>query len=305
MAGVPIIVHTYHGHVFHGYFGTLRTKGFLAIERILGWFSTRVIAISDSQFRDLCLEYRVAPQKKFVIIYNGFDLERFSRANRDEARKILGLLPGDFVVVWAGRMVPIKDMQLLAEVIRRAAAKQKRICFLVVGYGTEKLRFESLIRGCNNVKVLAWRQDMVPIWSAADAAIVTSYNEGTPAVLIEAMAAGRPFVSTKVGGVTDLAVGPLEELPDGMGHKAANGFLTSRSPEAFLYCLDQIANNPLAASQMASAGRAFVLSRFSSDRLIQEMTMLYHTLLRGKGGRFVSSDFQERSRRAPRIEGAM
>jgi glycosyltransferase involved in cell wall biosynthesis len=279
LAGVPVIVHTYHGHVFDGYFSPLKSKLYLAIERFLGRLTTRVIAISTSQNNDLCAKYRIVPAEKLSVIYNGFELACGVRADREEIRKELGIGGDDFVVVWAGRLAPIKDVGLLAQVIRKAFEKHSRAHFLIVGDGTEKAILESMIKGCPNVQLLGWRQDMAAIWSAADLALLTSRNEGTPTALIEAMAAGRPFVATNVGAVQDLAVAPLLDLPDGVGHKAANGFLTSRTAEALLYCIEQTAKDPEAAKQMASVGRAFVLDTFSADRLVHEMSVLYRTLL--------------------------
>ena len=279
LAGVPVIVHTYHGNVFQGYFGPIRNRIYLAVERMLGQLSTRVIAISESQQQEICMKYHVVPRRKICVIHNGFELEHFAQGSREEARRKFGLKTDDFVVVWVGRMVPVKDVQLLAQVIRRAAEKQSHIHFLVVGDGEEKKELESLVRGYTNVRLLGWRHDMEQIWSAADVAFLTSRNEGTPTALIEAMAAGLPFVATHVGGVQDLAAGPLHELPNGMGFRAANGFLNSRVPEVLLDCIEQIAKEPEAARQMASVGRAFALDRFSIQRLVEEMNLLYQTLL--------------------------
>ena len=280
LAGVPVIVHTYHGNVFQGYFGPLRNRIYLAVERMLGHLSTQVIAISESQQQEICMKYHAVPRRKICVIHNGFELEHFAQGSREETRRKFGLKTDDFVVVWVGRMVPVKDVQLLAQVIRRAAEKQSNIHFLVVGDGEEKKELESLVRGCTNVRLLGWRHDMEQVWSAADVALLTSRNEGTPTALIEAMAAGLPFVATHVGGVQDLAAGPLHELPNGMGFRAANGFfLNSRVPDILLDCIEQVAKEPDAARQMASVGRAFALDRFSIQRLVEEMTLLYQTLL--------------------------
>lgn len=279
VAGVPIIAHTYHGHVFKEYFGAFKTKVYLAIERMLGHVSTQVIAVSESQQEEICSEYRVVPQKKISVIHNGFELENFSRGCREEARRKLGLAPSDFVAVWAGRMVPVKDVQLLGEVIRKAAEGQSKIYFLVVGDGEQKGELESQIRGCANVRLLGWRRDIEQIWAAADVALLTSRNEGTPTALIEAMAAGLPFVATNVGGVRDLAAGTLCELPNDMGYRAANGYLSSRSLESLLYGIEQLAKDPQMSKEMGLIGRAFALEKFSVVRLVEEMTSLYQRLI--------------------------
>src|SRR5207245_2492062 len=132
VAGVPAIVHTYHGNIFHGYFGPLTGRIYLAIEQVLGRLSTKVIAISESQQEEICSKYRVVPRGKVSVIPNGFQLDHFSKGCREEARKEFGLKDDDFVAVWAGRMVAVKDVELLAEVIQRASGKQSKIHFLVV-----------------------------------------------------------------------------------------------------------------------------------------------------------------------------
>lgn len=284
LARVPVIVHTYHGHVFHGYFNRATTRMFLSIERFLGTISTRIIAISESQWQDLALKYRVAVPEKISIIQNGFDLTRFSQGSREEARASLGIAADEFVVSWAARLAPVKDVELLASVVKKAAENQRRFRFLVVGDGTERAKLESLTADCNNIHLLGWRTDMETIWRASDAALLTSLNEGTPTALIEAMAARVPFVATNVGGVQDVAVGELKSLPNEMGMQAANGFLAARTTEALMYCLEMLAGNHELGRQLGDTGYTFVTERFSTSRLIAELTALYQGLLEGKGG---------------------
>jgi glycosyltransferase involved in cell wall biosynthesis len=278
LAGVPVILHTYHGHVFKDYFSPWKSKLFLYIERVLGLLTTQVIAISQSQFYDLGYKYKVVPPEKISVIQNGFELGWGNAVDREASRKQLGIAAGDYVVVWAGRMAPIKDVPLLVRVIQRAYEQKRKACFLVAGDGTEKADLESMTAS-PNARLLGWRHDMDQIWAAADAALLTSINEGTPTVLIEAMAAGLPFVATHVGAVQDLAVEPLSELPGHMGLQAANGFLAARTPEALLYCIEKLETDPQLAARMASIGRAFALTGFSADRFVEEITGLYHTLL--------------------------
>jgi len=278
LAGVPVIVHTYHGHVFHSYFSPMKTRLYLAIERILGLLTTQVIAISESQKSELCSKYRVVPAEKVSVIQNGFDFRSFPAEERTKARKELGIGENAFIFAWAGRMAPVKDVGLLGQVIRLAAAKLSNAFFLVVGDGEEKLKLESLVEGCNNVRILGWWRDMDKIWCAADAAILTSRNEGTPTALIEAMAARLPFVATNVGAVQDLAVGPVVALDNAMGERAANGFFVVRTSEALFHCIEELINNRFAARQMGEAGNAFVRRRFPADRLVADMTLLYDKL---------------------------
>jgi glycosyltransferase involved in cell wall biosynthesis len=211
-------------------------------------------------------------------------LGRFSQCNREQARASLGIGRDEFAVVWAARLVPVKDVELLAAVIKKAAESSHKFRFLIVGDGTERARFESLIAGCNNVSLLGWRTDMETVWAAADAALLTSRNEGTPTALIEAMAARVPFVATNVGAVQDIAIAPLQELPDAKGSQAGNGFLTARTAEAIMYCLETLVGDAGLAQQMGEEGHNFVMDRFSTSRLMAELTALYRALLQGKYG---------------------
>jgi glycosyltransferase involved in cell wall biosynthesis len=281
---VPVIVHTYHGNVFSGYFSPSKSRAYLATERLLGRLSSHVIAVSGSQWEEICTKYRVVPHHKASAINNGFDLEGVDAGLREAARAELGFAASDQVVVWAGRMVPVKNVTLLGQIIRIAAQKNPVISFLVVGDGEDRPQLENLIAGCSNARLTGWQKDMKKIWAAADVALLTSRNEGTPTILIEAMAAGVPFVATNVGGVKDLAAGALSAIPNNMGYRAENGFLTEQTPEALLYGITQIVSSTSDAARMASAGQKFVLERFSSDRLLADLRLLYRVLLDSRKG---------------------
>jgi glycosyltransferase involved in cell wall biosynthesis len=279
LAGVPVMVHTYHGHVFHGYFSKRRTRFFLAIERLLAKVTSRIVAISESQRSELSLKYAVAPATKIAVVKNGFHFPEFSQEQRNQARRDFAYQANDFVLVWAGRMAPVKDVQLLAEVVRAAHEAASPARFLVVGDGEERPVLEHLTAGCTNIRLLGWQKDMDLIWQAADAAILTSRNEGTPTALIEAMAAGLPFVSTDVGGVRDLAAGECLPMPLDLGMKAGNGYLTPRQAQALLHAIEEMVADRAQARAMGARGRQFVRERFAASRLVDEMRDLYLELL--------------------------
>ncbi len=280
--GVPVIVHTYHGHVFHSYFSPAKSRFYLGLERLLGRITERIIAISDSQKEELAERYRVAPADKICIVKNGFQLDGVSAQERQAARQAFGFQPSDFVLVWAGRMAPVKDVDLLADVVRAAAAQCTRARFLVVGDGEERSRLQAAVARYPNVQLLGWRRDMEEIWRAADAAILTSRNEGTPTALIEAMAASLPFVATQVGGVPDLSGGEWRPLPEALGFQAANGFLTIRTAAALVYGIAQLVADPALAQTMGASGKSFVSGRFAHGRLVAEISSLYKELLSAK-----------------------
>ena len=283
LAGVPIRVHTYHGNVFQGYFGKTATGLIIAIERLLNKLTTRVIAISDSQAEELAERFRVVRREDIAIVRNGFDLKALTDLDnlRCGARRNLNVNDDELLVVWAGRLVPIKNVPLLLEVVRQTT-RLTRVKFLVVGDGPLRQDITKASHSWGNLQFVGWQKDMKPILSAADIALLTSLNEGTPAFLIEAMAAGKPFISTAVGGVSDLAKPPAKEISSHC-RMAANGFLTSADPEVIVSCIEELAASPDLAREMGAAGRSFVLANYGQDRLAGELTELYQGLLTFSG----------------------
>ena len=283
LAGVPHVVHTYHGNVFRGYFSPAVTRIYIWIERILNHFSERIIAISESQAKELISEYRVAAASKVRVVRTGFDLPPApDEATRNEARCQLGIAEADFVVFWAGRFVPIKNIDLLVNVIEAGRKEAPGMKFLIAGDGPERAKFGRL-KAADNFTLLGWQSDLSRYFAAADAVLLTSINEGTPAMLVEGMAARRPFVTTEVGGVGDLAAGPIIETKKGC-KQAQNGLLVSPDADAevILSCLKQLQRDPLVREAMGKAGRDFVLNRHSSERLLGDISSLYMELLKKK-----------------------
>ena len=279
---VPVRVHTYHGHVFHGYFGPIQTRVWLAIERTLSKVTTRSVVVSESQAKELVDKYKVISRKKVCTIRNGYDLSLFAR--RTDLRKVrnlrreFGFDDSHFVAMWAGRMVPIKNVELLAQIVRQAR-KSPRLRFLVIGDGIDRRKLEYLTEGCSNIRLAGWRKDMHELWAAADVGLVTSRNEGTPSALIEAMASGKAFVATNVGGVADLATPPTEMDRSLSVIRAGNGFLTPPEVSPMLECLEFLAANPDVALAMGNAGRSFALANYSDNRLKNDIENLYFDLL--------------------------
>jgi len=279
---VPVRVHTYHGHVFHGYFGPLQTRIWLAIERTLNKITTRTVVVSESQADGLVEKYKVVSRQKVCTIRNGYDLSLFAcRADVGPARDLrreFGFDDSHFVVLWAGRLVPVKNVELLAQIVRKAQ-RSPRLRFLVVGDGIDRSKLETLTAGCSNIHIAGWRKDMPELWAAADVGLVTSRNEGTPSALIEAMASGKPFVATNVGGVIDLASPPAEVDGCFPVIRAGNGFLTPLEVNPMLDCLEFLAAKPDVALAMGTAGRSFALTNYSDKRLQTDIETLYLDLL--------------------------
>ena len=278
LAGVPCRIHTYHGTVFRGYFGPLATRFFLAIERTLARGTTKLIVVSESQRTELIDHFKVAGPDQVLVLKNGFNLHQLVQngPNASGVRHKYSI-PGDKVLVtWAGRMVPIKGINLLCDVIDAAAGDQ-RIHFLVVGDGPQADVLKRRIKGRSNVTLTGWIKDMSTVWTDTDIALLTSHNEGTPTALIEAMAFGKPFVATDVGAVRDLTTGPTRSFEHGT--ETANGILTSTDPHGLLECIRLLASDSERAAAMGNSGRELVFRNYCCDRLVGDMRKLYHDLL--------------------------
>ena len=285
LAGVPVRVHTFHGHVFAGYFGPWKTKLYLAIERVLAEFTTQIVTVSDGQARELADVYKVAPRHKIAVIRNGFDWKD-SAQPREQALAQLGISPNQTVVLWIGRMVPIKGVRLLADVIR-ASESDPALLFLVAGDGPERNVFEQQTRSFGNVRIIGWQEDVRPLWAACDVALLTSINEGTPTSLIEASFAGKPFVATDAGGTSELVV-DLGLASDGV-RKGKNGFIVENEPATIAGCLGALAKDPALRESMGRAGRTHAQQNWSSERLLDEMKQLYYELAGGSKRRAQSA----------------
>jgi glycosyltransferase involved in cell wall biosynthesis len=269
----PIVVHTFHGHVLRGYFGPLRSLFFRLLERRLASMSTALIAVSP-QVRDDLVALGVAPRERFVVIRLGIELnERVApdQDGRSESRRYLGIPSDRFAVGWIGRMTAVKrtDDVLVAFKRLRDSGVDATLC--MVGDGPERSRLEDRAHELGVVRdtlFLGYQEDVAPFYAAFDALVLPSGNEGTPVSAIEALAAGRPVVATRVGGVPDV-------VRDG-----EDGFLVEAgATDDLAERLGQLARDPNLRERMGAAGRERVLPRYAVDRLVDDVDRLYRALL--------------------------
>ena len=270
-------VHTFHGHVFSGYFTPARTRIFLAVERLLARGTDKIIALSEAQRAELVGACRIGRPGQYAVIPLGLDLERFaaSRALRGSLRRELGLEPEASVITLAGRLAPVKDHRLFLAAARLVLAARPRADFLVVGDGEERPSLEREARTsglADAVRFTGWRDDLDRVYADSDLVVLTSRNEGTPVSLIEASAAGRPIVATAVGGVGDV-------VRDGGSGLLAAG----RDPAEIAALILRLLDDPARAAAMGEEGRRFVLERFTSARLVRDVGELYGRLLEEGG----------------------
>jgi glycosyltransferase involved in cell wall biosynthesis len=273
---VPIIVHTFHGHVLRGYFSRPKEAVFVQAERALARATTRLIAVSE-HVRDELLAMGVGRRERFEVIRLGFDLSSFLRDDRrtGEIRRALGLSPATRTVGIVARLVPIKAHEVFLDMAADVAASHPDVAFLIVGDGEcrEAIEADARRRGLGaKVHFLGWRADVDRVYADLDVVVLTSRNEGSPVALIEAMAAARPVVATRVGGVGELVGdgGLLADVDDARG--LARG-------------VRRLLDDPALAARLGQRGRGRVVPAFSRERLVADIDALYQRLLADRATR--------------------
>jgi glycosyltransferase involved in cell wall biosynthesis len=275
LAGVPVVVHTFHGHVLQGYYSPLKNWLLRRAERGLGLLSDRLVTVSEQVKRDL-VRYHVAGAEKITVIPLGLDLEPFlaGAGQRGKLRRELGLSDGEPLVGIVGRIFPIKNHRLFLEAAARVARELESARFLVVGDGVLRPAMEDYAGAlgiADRVIFTGWRRDLPVIYPDLDVLVVSSDNEGTPVSAIEAMAAGCPVVATRVGGLPDL-------IADG----ETGCLVPPRDPAALAAGILQLLQHPDAARRLGEAAQATVAERFAVKRLCRDVEDLYEELLAGK-----------------------
>jgi glycosyltransferase involved in cell wall biosynthesis len=271
LTGVSIVLHTYHGHVLSRYFGRTRTAFYRGVERALAPLTNCLLAVSESVRRDL-LDLGIGSACRIRVMPLGLELTPLSRdLPRGALRRLLHAPAGAPIIGAVGRLVPIKDMPTFLEAARRVSEAWPQARFVVVGDGEERSALENLCRrlGLGNAVLFSgWMNDMRDVFGDLDLVVNSSLNEGTPVALIEALAARRPVVATRVGGTPDL-------LENGRFGR----LVAPADPEALAQAIVETLRAPEDARARTGEGHAHVLDRYNADRLIDDMDALYRELL--------------------------
>ncbi len=274
-----VLVHTFHGHSLRGYFSPRTNRFYLSVERLLARRTTRLIAVSE-EVRDDLVSLGVAPLQRFEVIAVGFDLSPFSPSADDRGRRRARLraelgIPADLqLITIVARLVQIKRVDRFLRIARQLADRAD-VHFLIVGDGElrEGLHASSEARAlAGRVTWAGFRADMPDVYFASDVVVLTSDNEGTPVSLIEALAAGVPVVSARVGGVPSVVRNGQTGLTEAAQDEDRLGRAVGR-------LLDQ----PELAARLSSQGREHALGHFSIDTLVSRTDRLYRELLTGAG----------------------
>jgi glycosyltransferase involved in cell wall biosynthesis len=274
---VPVVLHTFHGHVFHSYFGKFKSEVYRRIEKRLASKSSGIIAISDQQKIELSEKFAIADKNKIEVIPLGFDLNQFQdnlEIKRKKTRDKYNLSNDQIAVAIIGRLAPIKNHKLFLDTIDIVNRQtSKKTVFFIVGDGETRKEIEEQIEQIKinqsiDIRLTSWIRDIQTFNAGMDIICLTSNNEGTPVSLIEAQACNIPVISTDVGGVKDIVF------------NNETGFIVPKNNvEKFAEKLLLLIEDKKKREKMSQNGWSFVKDNFHYQRLVKDMELYYKKLL--------------------------
>jgi glycosyltransferase involved in cell wall biosynthesis len=285
-------VHTYHGHIFHSYYGALKTRLFVAIERVLARLATdRIVVISEQQRREIHDEFHVGRRQQFAVIPLGLDTQVFanSQSRRQRFRDELNAGENDILIGIVGRLTEIKNHELFLRAAallkaKRGPAPAAKVRFVVIGDGHLRGTLEDQARSlglAGDVVFAGTRKDPEFFYPALDIVALTSRNEGTPLTLIEAMLNERPVIATAVGGVVDLLGGALSPVAESGSFAVCERGLSVAPDDAagFAAGLGRLIADEELRNVSGVLGRKFIEQQYSKERLLDDIGGLYRELV--------------------------
>ena len=280
--GVPVILHTYHGHIFHSYFNSLVSSFIVRMDKWLAGFSTKIIAISQSQKRELVETYKICKEDKIEVIPLGVETDKFLKLEkyRQEFRDEYFLENDELAVGIIGRIVPIKNHRFFIDAVKKILNDNSSVRVFIIGDGDAREELESYLDdemiahtffSRNAIKspvtFTSWQKNIRKVIAGLDIIALSSLNEGTPLSLMEAQAAAKPVIATKVGGVSEIV------LDQGTGY-----VIDPANLPLYTEKLKILIENETIRLKMGSEGQKFVQTHFSKQAQVSAHKLLYSSL---------------------------
>jgi glycosyltransferase involved in cell wall biosynthesis len=260
-----IRVHTFHGHLLNGYFGSFKRLLVVLAERTLATITRELLAVGDKVREDL-LKAGVGKKEKFGLMPPGLEISVLPP--KSEAKAFYALNADRLQCAFIGRVTQIKRPDRFLDVVSEIKKRDINLDFFIAGDG-------ELLEACRNriaveelpVTLLGWQSNIERVLSAADIVVLTSDNEGTPLSLIQAGMAGLPVVTTNVGSVSEIVL------------DAVTGIITELDVQQIADALENLASNNALRAQLGNAAQEFTLANFGVQRLVHDHEELYKSLL--------------------------
>lgn len=274
-ANVPNIIHTPHGHNFYGYFGPMKNKIIVILERLVACFTDKIMALTELEKADL-ITFKVSQPKKIVVINSGLQLDKFRKVDIDIIKKREELLvkSDEILIGMVGRLEPVKGPEYLIEAAKLVIKKFPKVKFLIVGEGTLRNKLESR---CKNLGIsdkfifTGWREDITEILAVLDILVLPSLNEAVGRILIEAGACGVPVVATNVGGVPEIVKGGQTGI-----------LVPPKDPHSLSQAVISLLEDKEKRQRMGEAARSWVDDKFSAEIMVNKVSNLYQELMRSE-----------------------
>lgn len=280
ICGTQIMIHTFHGHIFHSYFGKTKAYLFILIERLLAFKTNKIIALSNKQKKELTETFKIDKKQKFKIINLGFDISKFNKKKKNSIYLKKLNLKNHKSICAVGRLTSIKNLEYFIDIAHELIIKKKiNIKIIIVGDGEQKKDLINYalnlgLKACEyknttinknyDIVFTSWINDIENLYSIVDIVCNTSLNEGTPLSLLEAMAAKKTVISTNVGGIPDI-------IKNGF-----NGYCFNiNEKNKMINKIKFLLKNNYKRNQIGLNGFNFVKKNFSYQNLIKNMEIIY------------------------------
>lgn len=267
VARVPATVHTFHGHLLHGYFGPVATSAVSATERLLARGTTRLIAVGE-RVRDELLDAGIGSPAQFDVVPPGIDMPTVPTLRA--ARAKLDVPPDVPVLAFVARLTGVKRPDRMLDVVELLRLRFPNLIVLVAGEGPllPEVRRSAQMRGLEaSIRFLGWRGDVETVYAASDVALLTSDNEGTPVSLIEAALCGVPAVASDVGSVAEVVL------------HGRTGLVVHGTPHSLAEAVDTLLSDRSMRAAMGRAAADHASVRYGAGRLIADCADLYRRIV--------------------------
>jgi glycosyltransferase involved in cell wall biosynthesis len=273
LAGVPVIIHTFHGYPFL-MSENLKTRGYIALERAIASVTDSVICVGELLRQELCV-WRMIPEQKLFTIYSGIDFSSYvPKHSPEKVKQDLGVETAWPLVGSIGHLVEAKAQHHLIETVALLRNKYPRIKLVLVGDGPLRSRLEQRILELGvvpNVSLLGEREDIADLLSIFDIYAMSSRNEGVGRALTEAMYWGLPIATTLVNGIREL----IQHEQTGLGVPAGD-------PKSLASAIDRLISDSDFAKTLGHNAQRKVRGLMDSEKMVTAITALYDRLIVSK-----------------------